>query len=188
VTSQHVIEKLPFPHDVAAGQPLTPNSLDQLRSLVAAGVEIGAHTRRHCDLGPMRDPAQLEDEVVGSRDELQAALDCPVSHFAFPYGLHRNLNREAFALARKAGYRGVCSAYGGYNLPGEDPFHLQRIHADGEMIRFKNWLTLDPRKLRQVERFHYEPPPCATVSVDAECSPSLLVPPENEGRPRRPAG
>jgi hypothetical protein len=66
------------------------------------------------------------------------------------------LNAEAFRLARRAGYQGVCSAYGGYNWPGEDAFHLQRIHADPDMLRLKNWLTFDPRKQRRTERFVYE--------------------------------
>ena len=67
----------------------------------------------------------------------------PIRYFAFPYGLHANLNAEAFRLARRAGYQGACSAYGGYNWPGDDHFHLQRIHADPEMLRLKNWLTSD---------------------------------------------
>ena len=58
------------------------------------------------------------------------------------------LSPEAFHVAWEAGYAGVCSAYGGYNFPGDDPFHLRRFHADCEFIRFKNWLTIDPRKLR----------------------------------------
>ena len=59
-------------------------------------------------------------------------------------------------LARECGYEGVCSAYGGYNFPGDDAFHLQRIHADDDMIRLKNWVTVDPRKLKKHRRFTYE--------------------------------
>src|SRR5206468_851008 len=68
--------------------------------------------------------------------------------FAFPYGQHENLSAEAIRIAFEARYAGVCSAYGGYNFPGDDSFHLRRFHADCEFIRFKNWLTVDPRKLR----------------------------------------
>jgi hypothetical protein len=57
-------------------------------------------------------------------------------------------------MAKDAGYAAVCTAYGGYNFPGDDPFHLQRIPADSEMIRLKNWVTMDPRKL-QTRRFLY---------------------------------
>jgi hypothetical protein len=66
------------------------------------------------------------------------------------------LNTDAFRLAREAGYAGVCSAYGGYNYLGDDPFHFQRIHADPELIRLKNWLMVDPRKEERVSRFVYD--------------------------------
>jgi peptidoglycan/xylan/chitin deacetylase (PgdA/CDA1 family) len=157
VSWNHVSRGEPFPHDVARGKPLAPNTIEELRELARRGVEIGAHTRHHADLGKIDDPETLFDEVVAARDELAAALDRPVRYFAFPYGQHANLNRIAFRLAREAGYLGVCSAYGGYNFPGDfpdaDPFHLQRIHADPEFARFLNWMTVDPRKIRSIRRF-----------------------------------
>ena len=88
VTSHHVMTGTPFPHDVAAGAPLCPNTIDQLKSLVDAGVEIGAHTRTHADLGAERDPTLLYDEVVGCREDLESQLGCGIRYFAFPYGLH----------------------------------------------------------------------------------------------------
>jgi peptidoglycan/xylan/chitin deacetylase (PgdA/CDA1 family) len=155
VSSQFVMKGTPFPHDIAAGSPLAPNTVEQLRSLAAAGVEIGAHTRTHADLGTVTDSSQLAEEIVGGRQDLEQAIGCPVRYFAFPYGLHANLNAAGFQLAKSAGFLGVCSAYGGYNKPGDDPFHLQRIHADPELIRLKNWLSVDPRKERGAVRFGY---------------------------------
>jgi hypothetical protein len=49
-------------------------------------------------------------------------------------------------IAKAAGYEAVCSAFGGYNFPGGDAFHLRRIHADEGMIRLKNRVTVDPRQ------------------------------------------
>jgi len=158
VSVYHVQHGEPFPHDVAARQPHRTNTIDELRALAAAGAEIGLHTRTHADLGQTLDPKRLYDEVVTAGSDLAGLVQAPIRYFAFPFGLHRNLNAEAFRLARQAGYRGVCSAYGGYNVPGDDPFHLQRIHADEEWIRWKNWLTFDPRKVRCTERFEYELP------------------------------
>ena len=70
-----------------------------------------------------------------------------------PYGTPDKMSQEAFRVACLAGYEGVCSAYGAYNFPGQDPFHIRRIHADLEFVRFKNWMTFDPRKLRQRDSF-----------------------------------
>ncbi|MEM8864095.1 MAG: polysaccharide deacetylase family protein [Planctomycetota bacterium] len=152
VSTDHVLGGMPFPHDVAAGLQLRPNSVEELRAMADAGIEIGAHTQSHADLGSPNSAGRLRDEIVGSKHKLEHALDREVRYFAFPFGLHANMTPEAFGIACQAGFAGVCSAYGAYNKPGDDPFHLQRIHADPEMTRLKNWLTIDPRKLN-VEAF-----------------------------------
>jgi peptidoglycan/xylan/chitin deacetylase (PgdA/CDA1 family) len=148
VSTDHVLRGQPFPHDVQAGRPLAPNTVNHLRELAAAGVEIGAHTRGHIDLGGGLTSDALKSEIVGSKRELEEALGRKVLYFAFPYGQHANLSAAAFRIAHEAEFEGVCSAYGGYNFPGDDAFHLRRFHADNEFIRFKNWMSVDPRKLR----------------------------------------
>jgi len=125
------------------------------QDLVAAGVEIGAHTRTHADLGTVHDEPSLYDEVVTAGRELEDALSVSLRYFAFPFGQHRHLNRRAFRLAAEAGYEGVVSAYGGYNFPGDDAFHLQRMGVDGPMVRLKNWTTLDPYKQWKIPRYEY---------------------------------
>ncbi len=137
VSLQHVVDGEAFPHDKHAGVTLATNTMEELRELASAGVEIGHHTRRHTDLGKVTDESELYDELVEAGRELATAIDQPVRFFAFPYGLHANLNARAFQMAQEAGYLGVCSAYGGYNVPGDGAFHLQRFHADPEWSRFK---------------------------------------------------
>jgi peptidoglycan/xylan/chitin deacetylase (PgdA/CDA1 family) len=153
VTTENLLSGEPFAHDLQQGQPLAPNTTEQITSLAAAGVEIGAHSRTHADLGKLNDEAALFEEIVGSKRELEQLLDLPVRYFAFPFGLAENLSTAAFRIAFEAGFWGVCSAYGGYNLPGDDSFHLQRIHGDPQWSRFRNWLTVDPRKLHSQPRF-----------------------------------
>jgi peptidoglycan/xylan/chitin deacetylase (PgdA/CDA1 family) len=162
VTSRHAIEGLPFPHDLALGQRNPPNTLDQLRAMADHGIEIGSHTRTHPDLGTVTDHEQLYEEVLGAKHELEASLGITVRHFAFPYGLYANLNATAFQMAHDFGYEGVCSAYGGYNFPGDDAFHLQRIHGCPQMARIQNWLSLDPRKLH-VPRYEYQTSDAASL-------------------------
>jgi peptidoglycan/xylan/chitin deacetylase (PgdA/CDA1 family) len=156
VTSWNLLERQPFPHDRANGHHFPPNSIDELRHLAAAGIEIGAHSRTHANIGAIRDPDVLYDEVAACGDELRHALGLPIRYFAFPFGMHKHMQPAAFALARRAGYEAVCSAYGGYNYPGDDPFHLQRIGGEGPLVRLKNWLTVDPLKERRVRRYEYE--------------------------------
>lgn len=154
VASWHVLHGEPFAHDLAGGHRFAPNTIEELRQLAAQGIEIGAHSRTHADIGAIRDADTLYDEVVSCGDELSQALGRPIRYYAFPFGMHANLQPAALALAQRAGYEAVCSAYGGYNYPGGDPFHLQRIGGEGPLVRLKNWLTVDP--LKRVERYESE--------------------------------
>ncbi|MFO7908285.1 MAG: polysaccharide deacetylase family protein [Planctomycetota bacterium] len=156
VAVQHIQHGEPFAHDGAAGQPHPVNKVDELVELAEKGVEIGLHTRTHADLGRIDDEEELYDEVVRAGQDLARLVHRPIRYFAFPFGLHANLSVKAFRMAREAGYWGVCSAYGGYNFPGDDPFHIQRFHADSEWIRWKNCLAIDPRKTRRAPRHAYQ--------------------------------
>jgi peptidoglycan/xylan/chitin deacetylase (PgdA/CDA1 family) len=148
VATDHVLNGRPFPHDLERGRPLSPNSPEQIIQFAQQGIEIGAHTRRHVDLGQVTDDTRLQDEMRGSAIDLQQLTGQFPRFFAFPYGQPSNFTAQAIDLARRIGFQAVCSAHGGYNIPGHNAFVVQRIHGDPEMVRFRNWLTGDPRKHR----------------------------------------
>lgn len=160
VTTGNVLSGQPFPHDVELGTPLPPNSPAEIRSLARAGVELGAHTRTHADLAKV-DSLQLIDEIVGSKHDLEEMTGQSVKYFAFPFGQPQHLTSEAFQVARDAGFAAVCTAYGGYNFPGRDAFHLERFHADPEFIRFKHWLSVDGIKQMTSPSFNPGMPPAS---------------------------
>ncbi len=146
VTTTHIATGQTFAHDTERGTPLAPNSIETIKALADAGVEIGGHTRNHVDLGAIRNSDLLFDEVIAASNEMGQMIGRPIRYFAFPFGQPENLNTEVFSLARRHGFAGVCSAYGGWNEIGGDAFHLRRFHGDPEIATLKNWLTLDPRK------------------------------------------
>lgn len=146
VTTRHTRSGSPFEHDVKLGQPLQPNSIDAIRAMADAGVEIGGHSRRHLDLGKIHDREVLLDEVIVATQEMSELIDHRIRYFAFPFGQIENLNATVFQLLKEHGFEGVCSAYGGWNEIGSDGFHLQRFHGDPDFARIQNWLTMDPRK------------------------------------------
>lgn len=160
VTTEHTSKQLPFPHDVSEGTPLPANTIESLKALANAGVEIGAHTRTHPNIGGMESPEQLFDEIVTATRDMEELIGRKIRYFAFPYGQYVNLSVDAFELIREAGFEAVCSAYGGWNDIGGDAFHLQRIHGDPDFARMRNWLTYDPRIARTV-RYDYSPLPTA---------------------------
>ena len=107
VTLDNVQGGKPFEHDVRLGKRFPVNTVGQLRELSNAGIEIGAHTRSHPDLGRLDCPQRLRDEVVTAREELESVLGRRVRYFALPFGMPRNLNPAAFHLARQDGYEAV---------------------------------------------------------------------------------
>lgn len=156
VSTQIVRDQSAFPHDLAAGVRLRPNTITELRSMADAGVEIGAHTRTHADLGRSTNADWLREEIVGSISDIEGWTGRRPRSFAFPYGQTTSFTPEAMRVARDAGVQVVCSAYGAYNHPRQvsqesGAFHLRRIHADREWVRFVNWMTFDPRKLRAAD-------------------------------------
>lgn len=174
VTLRNVAQGTSFSHDRMLGKALAPNTIEQLRAMAAAGIEIGAHTATHCNLGAIVDRRRLHYEIAAAGEELQQLVGRPVRYFAFPFGQRENLNPAAFEMAYESGYEGVCSAYGGYNMPGDDAFHLQRIGVNADLIGLKNWLTFDPRKLH-LARYQYaaahDPP-----AENRPASPESLIP------------
>ncbi len=150
VTLGPVLSGRPFEHDLRLGKWLAPNTADQLRAIAEAGIDIGSHTYSHPDLGRTCRPEDIHREVVAVRADLERLVGRPVRHFAFPFGQPEHLSQPAMAAARQAGYRTACSAYGEYNFPDGDGFHIRRIPADASLLRLKNWVTIDPRKLRRI--------------------------------------
>ncbi len=148
VSTSFVREGRCFPHDERCGQPLPPNSIAELQEFSEQGIEIGAHTSSHADLGSLSDIAAIRAEIVDSAQELESWLGKRVRYFAFPFGLPENTSQLAVDVIREHGFDGFCTAYGAWNWPESEGFHLRRIHADPGIEKLKNWLTFDFRKLQ----------------------------------------
>jgi peptidoglycan/xylan/chitin deacetylase (PgdA/CDA1 family) len=80
-------------------------------------VTIGAHTITHCNLATQGEDAALH-EMASSRARIEAALQRPVEHFAYPYGDRMAAGPREFALARAAGFRTAVTTRPGMIFPG----------------------------------------------------------------------
>ena len=115
-------------------------SREDLLALAGAGIEIGAHTRTHPRL-PSLPPAQLEEEVAGSRADLEKLLDKPVVSFSYPYGA---VDEVVEAAAQEAGFLGACCVQTGLNSLATPLFQLRRTEIKGNesLLRFPLSLSL----------------------------------------------
>lgn len=98
-------------------------SLEELRELVAAGIECGGHSHTHPQLDDVP-AARLAEEVRRPKELLEDGLQAPVETFAYPYGYHDRAAKEAVAAA---GYRAACRVGNLACEPGDDRFALPRL-------------------------------------------------------------
>lgn len=112
--------------DRQTNDPRPMLSWDEVRQLRDLGFDIGAHSRTHADLAWLP-PSALQDEIVGSRQDIRDMLGrAPVS-FAYPFGRRRNITSEGLEVVRESGYTCCCGLYGGINNPGTSPYRVRRI-------------------------------------------------------------
>jgi peptidoglycan/xylan/chitin deacetylase (PgdA/CDA1 family) len=72
--------------DRAFGTPAPLMSWEELDTIAAAGIEIGAHTISHPRLSGLTDTAAIAHEIAYSRRVLQQRYGQPIATFAYPYG------------------------------------------------------------------------------------------------------
>jgi peptidoglycan/xylan/chitin deacetylase (PgdA/CDA1 family) len=109
-------------------------NVKQMKALLAGGHEIGSHSHSHPLLPDCTD-AELEDEIVGSRQRLESALGTAVTTFCYPNG---SLDARSLAKVRQAGYRAAVTTRWGSNPPGEDPLQLQRFDMNATHAKDRN--------------------------------------------------
>lgn len=107
-----------------------------LRELAASGIEIGSHGRHHRDLSVCGD-AELDEEIAGSKADLEAALGAPVRTFCYPYG---RLDARAAAAARAAGYLAAVSIHRHPGARPGDLWALPRMIVNPGESRFERRL------------------------------------------------
>ena len=95
---------------------------EQIQYWSKRGIEFGAHSRNHPDLTRLED-RELEDEVEGSKSDLEKMIASPVTTFAYPYGPY---NDAAAACVQRHFDMGFTTDEG-VNTLGTDRSLLRRV-------------------------------------------------------------
>lgn len=109
----------------------------QVEEIVKSGiVEIGAHTMHHVYLkGTVSKTA--EDEIEGSKMELEKKFGLSVKSFAYPYGAY---DSEIAKIVENAGFKTSVSTVLGITINKQNRFFLYRIRpgykTGEELIRY----------------------------------------------------
>ncbi|WP_177167773.1 polysaccharide deacetylase family protein [Nitrosomonas marina] len=103
-------------------------TVNQIKALKKAGVDIGSHTVHHLALGKTATQVTI-DEILKSKCMLEDILACEVPHFAYPFGSWNPAVRE---IVMNANYTGACSTMPWPNRLDTDPFLLRRSEIKGQ--------------------------------------------------------
>lgn len=98
-----------------------------VRELLDAGWELGAHTMTHPDLTTL-DAAALTEEVAGSRRALRRMFGGAVDAFCYPAGRYDD---TVVAAVDDAGYASATTVEDGLAGPEDEPFTRHRIRVNG---------------------------------------------------------
>lgn len=133
---------------------------EQLRTLVAEGVEIGNHTVSHPYLldrkkGESRQAWQerVRQQIVEAQARIKGELGVTPTLFAYPYGEYDPAIEKILA---ELGFAGAVGQQSGVIAPGEDMFALPRFPMGGE------YATLEGFR----QKLHMKPLPVQVVSPD----------------------
>jgi peptidoglycan/xylan/chitin deacetylase (PgdA/CDA1 family) len=77
-------------------------TIQQLQTLMGAGMTIGSHTCSHVALSTTDSPSMLQEELAGSKAWLEKRLSVPINNFAYPYGSY---SATVASAVEASGYR-----------------------------------------------------------------------------------
>jgi peptidoglycan/xylan/chitin deacetylase (PgdA/CDA1 family) len=83
--------------------------VEEMRTWVAAGMEVGSHTCSHADLNQIS-LAEAGHELLQSKSDLENLLQKPVTQFCYPYG---HFSPEHESLVSQSGYVAATTTHRG---------------------------------------------------------------------------
>lgn len=99
---------------------------DGARELAGLGFTIGSHSMWHAILS-RETPQEQAADLAGSKRDLEALLDRPVTLLAYPNGTSADYSAHTIAAAGAAGYTNAVTTRIGLNGGQTPPFELRRF-------------------------------------------------------------
>ncbi len=110
---------------VGSGVYLTWN---EIKTMYASHfITFGAHTKHHPFLTAISN-ILAQDEITGSKRDLEKQLKSPINWFAYPYG---DYNQKIITIVQEAGYKGAVSTVPGKIQIKDKLFAMPRVMVDG---------------------------------------------------------
>ena len=114
--------------------PIEMCSWDDLKRAMEMGIDIGSHTRTHARFADISgDPARLQDEMSGSKADIERNLGVACPTISWPYGRLSDADEVSVHATKEAGYRACFGAFrSAVRDGGCDPFMIPRHHFEAQ--------------------------------------------------------
>lgn len=131
-----ILANLPAPDSVLPASHRTAR-WDLLTAAAAEGLTVGVHSFTHRTLTLLSD-AELEREIVTSRDVIRQRTGTAPDFFAYPYG---RWDRRVRDQVKGAGYRGAVTLDYGLVTRAADAWALPRVNVPASIspAAFESW-------------------------------------------------
>ncbi|HZM63137.1 MAG TPA: polysaccharide deacetylase family protein [Vicinamibacterales bacterium] len=116
---------------------LWPADWSAIRAAAGGQIEIGVHSATHRTLTVL-DDAELQEEIVTSRQVVQQETGITPTFFSYPYG---HWDARVRSAVQAVGYRASLTLATGLNDATADPWSLRRINVPGAIAdaAFEAW-------------------------------------------------
>lgn len=107
---------------------------DDLAIAQEQGLTIASHTRTHSRFSDISgSAAQLEHEIIGSKEDLERRLGRPCRYISWPYGTITDADTNSLDYVKRAGYDACFGAFRGRIVPGKtDIYYIPRHHFEAQ--------------------------------------------------------
>ena len=126
------------------GKPLYM-TWEHLKEMMASGMSIQSHTATHKPLGGM-DEKEIIFELSESKKAIEKSLGTKVNHLSLPHG---SKNVRIWPLAKRVGYKSICTSDVGFQTWESNGPWLKRISI-GDRISEKKFKLIIQRKNRAI--------------------------------------
>ena len=107
---------------------------DDLAVLISDGFDIGSHTKNHYRFSDMSgNLSLLEEELLGSKQEIEKRLGIECKYIACPYGGIKDVNNVSLDMTKEVGYNACFGAYRGSVIPDKtNRYFIPRHHFESQ--------------------------------------------------------
>ena len=105
---------------------------EDLATIASSSCDVGSHTRTHARFSKIsHDPSLLEDEIAGSKQEIEAKLGMTCKYISWPYGQLTDADTQSLTVVADAGYEACFGAFRGTVQPKQtDLLRIPRHHFE----------------------------------------------------------